>query len=70
MAGWLVNNSDPLAPGIGATEDRGLDPILQDQAVVRRMDPAKDFDKGTFPCPILTGQRMHLSGIQSEIDVT
>ena len=65
-----MNNCDALASGIGATEDRGLHTILQDPAAVRWMDPAQDLDQRTLPCPILTGKRMHLSGIEAEIDIT
>ena len=50
-----MNHSDALAPGIGAAKDRGFDAILQNEAAVRLMNPAQDFDQRTFPCPILTG---------------
>ena len=65
----LVNHCYTQASRLGATEDRGLDAILQDAPAVRLMDPAKDLDERTLPCPILTGERMHLSGIKAEIDV-
>jgi hypothetical protein len=66
----LMNHGDALAPGIGATQDRGLDTIFQDPTAVRWMDPAKDLNQGALPCPILAGEGMHLSGIKAEIDGT
>jgi len=33
------------------------------------MDPAKDLDERTLPCPILAGERMHPPGMKAEIDV-
>ena len=49
----LMDDSDALAPGVGAAEDGRFNAVLQNQAAVRLMDSAEDFDQRAFSCPIL-----------------
>ena len=49
-----MNHSDAVAPGAGAAEDGRFNAVLQNQAVVRLINPAQNFDQRALPCPILT----------------
>ena len=49
-----MNHSDALTPGVGAAEDGRFNAVLQNEAVVRLMNPAQNFDQRALPCPIFT----------------
>ena len=65
----LVDDGDAVPLGFSRPVDRDFLAFLEDQAVVRPMNPAEYLDDGALPRAVLSCQRMHPAGAKTEVDV-